>query len=110
MKTRKRTQASDHEIKRACDADESSVVAEAAHIRAAHNQGAPAPVVGQAALESTVDTQRLSCSRFQAAHLLGISIESLDRLVRRGLLRPSRALRRPLFSLESLRQFLDETR
>ncbi|MGO8678594.1 MAG: helix-turn-helix domain-containing protein [Limisphaerales bacterium] len=53
--------------------------------------------------------QRLSYTRTAAARLLGISPNSLDRLVRRGLLRPSRALRRPLFSISELERFLAET-
>jgi DNA-binding transcriptional MerR regulator len=54
--------------------------------------------------------QRIAYSRHEAAELLGISVESLDRLTRRKLLRPSRALRRPLYSIDELRRFLDETK
>ena len=45
---------------------------------------------------------RLAYSRKEAAGLLGISEPTLDRLVKRGLIRPSRALRRPLFAEEEL--------
>lgn len=52
---------------------------------------------------------KLGYGRAEAAKILGISVESLDRLVVRGLLKPSRALRRPLFSLRELERFLEET-
>ena len=54
--------------------------------------------------------QRLAVGRLEAAAMLDISPASLDRLVRRGLLKPSRSLRRPLFSLLELQRFLAETR
>ncbi len=59
--------------------------------------------------QSLPEALRLAHTRLEAARLLGISPNSLDRLVRRGLLKPSRALRRPLFSLRELQRFLDET-
>ena len=40
---------------------------------------------------------------------LSISAATLDRLVKRGLLRPSRALRRPLFPIAEIERFLRET-
>jgi excisionase family DNA binding protein len=52
---------------------------------------------------------RLAYTKAEAAALLGISMPTLDRLVRRGLLKPSRALRRPLFSRRQLERFLEET-
>ena len=52
---------------------------------------------------------RLAFSRAEAAKSLGISTESLDRLVKRGLIRPSRALRRPIFSVIHLQDDLNET-
>jgi hypothetical protein len=52
---------------------------------------------------------KLGYTRREAAMVLGISVESLDRLVGRGLLRPSRALRRPLFTLSELERFLNAT-
>jgi hypothetical protein len=52
---------------------------------------------------------KLSCTRTEAAKVLGISANSLDRLVKRGLIAPSRALRRPLFSVMELERFLKET-
>ena len=53
--------------------------------------------------------QRLAFTREEAAALLGITASTIDRLTKRGLLRPSRATRRPLYSLEELRRFLRET-
>lgn len=52
---------------------------------------------------------RLSYNRHEAAEILGVSVESVDRLVVRGLLKPSRALRRPLFSTAELERFLAST-
>jgi DNA-binding transcriptional MerR regulator len=54
-------------------------------------------------------SQRLAYSRKEAADLLNISTASLDRLVRRGLIRPSRALRRPLYTRAELERFLRES-
>lgn len=53
---------------------------------------------------------KLSYTRSEAAKVLGISPNSLDRLVKRQLVFPSRALRRPLFSIAELERFLAETR
>lgn len=52
---------------------------------------------------------RLALSRREAAKLLNIHVNSLDRLVRRGLIRPSRALRKPLFTRDELERFLVDT-
>ena len=52
---------------------------------------------------------KLAVTRHEAAHLLGISMPTLDRLVVQGLLRPSRATRRPLFAIRELERFLAET-
>jgi hypothetical protein len=54
--------------------------------------------------------QRLAHSRTDAAKLLGISANSLDRLTARGFLRPSRALRKPLYPEAELMRFLEATR
>ena len=53
--------------------------------------------------------KRLSYTKVEAATLLGISMPTLDRLVKRGLIKPSRALRRPLFSRRLLEKFLEDT-
>jgi hypothetical protein len=69
-----------------------------------------------AQLASTIKANRsdtqfhpLAVPRREAAELLGIHPNSLDRLVKRGLLRPSRALRRPLYAIQELQRFLAET-
>jgi len=52
---------------------------------------------------------RLSYSRVEAAEILGVKPITVDRLAKRGLLRPSRATRRPLYPLWELERFLRET-
>jgi hypothetical protein len=54
--------------------------------------------------------RRLGYGRIESARLLGISPATLDRLVERGLLKPSRALRRPLFTEKELLRFLEDTK
>lgn len=54
-------------------------------------------------------TPRMAYTRVEAAALLGISPATIDRLTKRGLLRPSRATRRPLYSSEELQRFIAET-
>ena len=51
----------------------------------------------------------LALNRKQAANAIGVSVVTLDRLVARGLLRPSRACRRPLYSIRELERFLNTT-
>lgn len=53
--------------------------------------------------------RKLALSRTEAADVLGISPISVDRLVKRGLLNPSRATRRPLFPVWELERFLRDT-
>lgn len=63
-------------------------------------------------LDSAADGQplpKLAFTRREAAHMISHSPATLDRLVERGLLHPSRATRRPLFSREELERFLRET-
>jgi predicted site-specific integrase-resolvase len=55
------------------------------------------------------EAPKLALTRVEAADALNISPATLDRLVKRGLLRPSRAVRRPLFSIEEIERFLRET-
>ena len=52
---------------------------------------------------------RLAFTREEAAALIGVTASTIDRLTKRGQLRPSRATRRPLYPLEELRRFLRET-
>jgi predicted site-specific integrase-resolvase len=56
-----------------------------------------------------LDGAKLALSRKEAADILGVSAVSIDRLVKRGLLRPSRATRRPLFPIWELERFLRDT-
>ena len=59
-------------------------------------------------LEASI--HKLAYTRTEAAELLGINPISLDRLAKRGLINPSRALRRPLYPHSELLRFLEETR
>jgi hypothetical protein len=52
---------------------------------------------------------RLAFTRTEAARMLGITPVSIDRLTKRGLLRPSRATRRPLYPVWELERFLRDT-
>lgn len=55
------------------------------------------------------EAPKLALTRVEAADALNISPASLDRLVKRGLLRPCRAMRRPLFAVAEIERFLRET-
>ena len=55
------------------------------------------------------EKQKLALSRAEAAEALGISPVTLDRLTQRGLLKPSRATRRPLYPVTELERFLRDT-
>jgi hypothetical protein len=52
---------------------------------------------------------KLALNRVEAANAIGVSPATLDRLTIRGLLRPSRATRRPIYSVKELERFLKET-
>jgi len=52
---------------------------------------------------------KLALSRTEAAKALGVSPVTVDRLAQRGLLKPSRACRRPLYTVAELERFLTET-
>jgi len=56
-----------------------------------------------------LEAPKLALTRVEAANALNVSTATLDRLVKRGLLRPSRALRRPLFPIAEIERFLRET-
>jgi hypothetical protein len=47
--------------------------------------------------------------RAEAAMYLGVAKITIDRLTKRGLLHPSRALRHPIYSRDDLDRFLRET-
>ena len=52
---------------------------------------------------------RLGYNMGETAKILGRSYISVWRLTKRGLLRPSKALRTPIFSLEEIERFLRDT-
>lgn len=55
------------------------------------------------------DLPKVGLTKRQAAQVLGVSEKTIERLVTRGLLKPSRALRTPRFWMKSLIQFLEAT-
>jgi hypothetical protein len=52
---------------------------------------------------------RVALSREEAAQALGVHVNTLDGLRKRGLIRPSVATRRPLYGIEELERFMRET-
>jgi DNA-binding transcriptional MerR regulator len=58
---------------------------------------------------SSSSVPKLALSRVEAARALGVSPVTVDRLAERGLLKPSRATRRPLYTVAELERFLRET-
>ena len=52
---------------------------------------------------------KLGLNRIEAARALGLSAATIDRLTIRGLLRPSRATRRPIYSVKEIERFLKDT-
>ena len=60
-------------------------------------------------LNSNEKYERLAYTRAEAAQILGLSTISIDRLTKRGLLNPSRATRRPLYTKTELQRFLKDT-
>ena len=52
---------------------------------------------------------KLALTRTEAADALGVSPITIDRLTKRGLLKPSRATRRPLYPVGEIERFLRET-
>lgn len=52
---------------------------------------------------------KLALTRVEAAKALGVCALTIDRLTKRGLLRPSRATRRPLYPVWEIERFLRET-
>ena len=58
---------------------------------------------------SQTTVPKLALTREEAAQALGVHPITISRLTVRGLLRPSRATRRPLYSQEELQRFLRDT-
>lgn len=52
---------------------------------------------------------KLALTREEAAEALGLSVVTVDRLTKRDLLRPSRATRRPIYSIAEIERFLKAT-
>ena len=52
---------------------------------------------------------KLALTRTEAATALSLSAVTIDRLTERGLLKPSRATRRPLYSVREIERFLADT-
>ena len=56
-----------------------------------------------------VTVEKKGFKRAEAAIYLGVTAVTIDRLTKRGLLHPSRALRHPIYSRDELDRFLEET-
>ena len=52
---------------------------------------------------------KLALTRVETAEALGLTPVTIDRLAKRGLLCPSRATRRPLYSVAEIERFLKDT-
>lgn len=52
---------------------------------------------------------KLALTREETAKAIGQSAVTVDRLTKRGLLRPSRATRRPVYPVWEIERFLRET-
>jgi hypothetical protein len=52
---------------------------------------------------------KLALTRLETAKAIGQSPATVDRLTKRGLLRPSRATRRPIYSVKEIERFLKAT-
>ncbi len=50
--------------------------------------------------------KRLAYTRCEVAAMIGVTPITVDRLTKRGLLRPNRSTRRPLFALSEIERFL----
>jgi hypothetical protein len=79
-------------------------------IEAARRAMTPPPPVPPASVPVPVKEQRLAYTTEETARLLGVSRVTLWRLCKRGLIRPSLALRTPLFSMTEIERFLRDTR
>jgi hypothetical protein len=72
----------------------------------------PLPLVKPGHGKQTADNSgqaRLAYTRTEVAEILGVTPVTVDRLTRRGLLKPSRATRRPLYPTWELERFLRDT-
>ena len=55
------------------------------------------------------EAPKLALNRVEAAKVLSVSPATLDRLANRGLIFPSQATGRPLYSIAEIERFLRET-
>jgi hypothetical protein len=62
-----------------------------------------------ASAETKTHVEKKGYKRAEAATYLGVAKITIDRLTKRGLLHPSRALRHPIYSKDDLDRFLGET-
>ena len=60
-------------------------------------------------VETKTHIEKKGFKRAEAAIYLGVAKITIDRLTKRGLLHPSRALRHPIYSKDDLDRFLRET-
>jgi hypothetical protein len=60
-------------------------------------------------VQSTAQNLKLALTREEAAHAICVSAHTVDRLTKRGLLRPSRATRRPVYPIWEIERFLRDT-
>ena len=81
--------------------------AEIDEIPTANLNGKPALVSSKA--KDMLRLPRLAFSVRETAEMLGISEKTVRRLIDRGLLRPSRALRHLLISKKEIEHFLEKT-
>ena len=58
---------------------------------------------------SSIIPPKLALTRDETAKAIGQSAVTVDRLTKRGLLRPSRATRRPIYPMWEIERFLRET-
>ena len=61
------------------------------------------------AAETKIHIEKKGYKRAEAAIYLGVAKITIDRLTKRGLLHPSRALQHPIYSKDDLDRFLRET-
>jgi ribosomal protein S20 len=75
-----------------------------------NNQLSKSDVVGNSInTETKTRIEKKGYKRAEAATYLGVAKVTIDRLTKRGLLHPSRALRHPIYSKDDLDRFLRET-
>jgi len=60
-------------------------------------------------VETKTFVEKKGFKRAEAATYLGVAAITIDRLTKRGLLHPSRALRHPIYSRNDLDRFLTDT-